>query len=168
MTTDTLRTFVETDLLDAALQVILDAADEDLTAAVGPDAADVCTVDAEGERFLFLSRPAASITSITETVGTAVTTLAASDYKLWPSKLQLERLVTGTNPADGWCGRVDVSFAPADLNRRNRSLVQLVELELNYRAGAQSETIGDHSLTQQQHDVERARIVAGARTRGFA
>jgi len=163
----TLRTFVETDLADAPLQVILTAADEDLTLAVGPDTADVQTVDMEGERFLFLPRPVSAIASIKETVGTTTTTLATNDWKLWGDK-QIERLSTGTNPADGWCGRVEVSYTPADLNRRNRALVQLVQLALDYRPGGKSESIGDHSRTQADVDSERARIINGVRSRSFA
>ena len=168
MTLTTLRTFIETDLADAALQVILGAADEDLTLAVGPDAADVQTEDMEGERFLFLDRPASVISGITETIGTTVTTLVASDWKLWPNMTQIERLATGTNPSDRWWGRVEVSYTPADLNRRNRALVQLVQLDLDYRFGATSEAIGDHNRSQRAYDEERVKIISGARTRSFA
>jgi hypothetical protein len=168
MTLTTLRTFIETALTDAAPPVRRGAADEDLTLAVGPDAAEVELADAWGERFLFLGRPAASITGITETIGTTVTTLAASDYKLWPDKTQIERLSTGTNPAAGWHGKVEVSYTPADLNRRDRALTQLVQLDLDYRFGATSEAIGDHNRSQRAYDEERVKIISGARTRSFA
>ena len=164
----TLRTFIETDLGDAPLQVMLEAANEDLTAAVGPDTADVCTRDMEGERFLFLSRPASVIATITTTIGGTVTSLATNDWKLWAGGTQLERLATGTNPADGWCGRVDVSFTPGDLNRRNRAIVALVQLELDYRHGKKSESIGDHSMTQDEYSAARGKIISGAVTWSFA
>lgn len=168
MTLTVLRTLVETDLADAPLQILLDAADEDLTRAVGPDTADICKRDMEGQEFLFLSRPAASITSITEYSGGATTTLAASDYELQPNGKAIRRLSTGTNPASGWCGTITVSYAPADLNRRNRALTQLVQLDLDYRFGATDESIGDHRRSQQDYDKERERIIAGARSQGFA
>ena len=168
MTLAVLRTFVETDLLDAGLQVILDAADEDLTLAVGPETAAVQTYDAEGDRFLFLGRPASVVASITETVGATVTTLATNDWKLWSNATQLERLSTGTHPAGGWCGQVDVTYTPDDLNRRNRALTQLVQLAVDFRPGGKSESIGDHNRTQDDYDVARNRILMGARSRTFA
>lgn len=164
----TLRTFVETDLADGPLTVILTAADEDLTLAVGPDIADVSKQDMEGQEFLFLGRLAATITSITEYSGGVTTTLVVSDYELQPNKTDIRRLSTGTNPADGWCGTVTVTYAPGDLNRRNRALTQLVQLDLDYRFGATDESIGDHRRSQRAYDAERAKIIAGARTRSFA
>lgn len=168
MTLTVLRTFVETDLADAALQGIMDAADEDLTLAVGPDTADMQTEDMEGERFLFLRRPAAAIASITQTMGSTVTTLATDDWKKWPNNKQLERLSTGTNPSDGWYGRIEVSYTPADLNRRNRALQALVQFELDYRHGKKSESIGDHAMTQEEYDAARGRIISAVRSWSFA
>lgn len=170
MNITTLRTFVETDLSDSALQVILDAANEDLTLAVGPDTAMVEVIEGQGRPILWLARPANStFTSITETdsAGT-VTTLAIDDYTLAGDGLQLYRLNTGTNPRTGWYGTVTVSYTPLDLNRRARALVQLVEHALAFRPGAKSEDIGDHSRSQQDYDRERARIIAGAATRWMA
>jgi len=168
MTLTTLRTSVETDLADAPLQVMLDAADEDLTLHVGPDIADIGKQDMEGQEFLFLGRPAATITSITEYSGGVTTPLVASDYELQPNKTDIRRLSTGTNPASGWYGTITVSFAPADLNRRNRAIVALVQLDLDHRHGVTDESIGDHRRSQQDYDVARAKIIAGALTRYFA
>jgi hypothetical protein len=164
----TLRTFVETDLADGPLQVMLDAADEDLTLYVGPDTADIDKQDMEGQEFLFLGRPVTTITSITEYSGGVTTTLAASDYELQPNKMDIRRLSTGTNPASGWYGTVTVSFAPADLNRRNRAIMALVQLDLDHRHGVTDESIGDHRRSQQDYDAARAKIISGARTRSFA
>jgi len=164
----TLRTFVETDLADGPLQVMLTAADEDLTLAVGPDTADISKQDMEGQEYIFLGRPAASITSITVYSGGVTTSLAISDYELQPNKTDIRRLSTGTNPADSWCGTVTVSYAPGDLNRRNRALTQLVQLDLDYRFGVTDESIGDHRRSQQNYDEARAKIIAGVRMRAFA
>jgi hypothetical protein len=169
MTLMVLRTFVETDLADAPLQVILDAADEDLTAAVGPDLAEIEKQDMEGQEFLFLTRPVASITSITEYSGGVTTPLVASDYELQPNKKDIRRLSTGTNPAYGWNGTVTVSYTPGDLNRRNRAIVQLVELDLAFRPGAKSENVGDdHSRTMEDYNREREKIISQAQSRMFA
>jgi hypothetical protein len=169
MTLVTLRTFVETDLGDAPLQALLDAADEDLTAAVGPDLADVEKQDMDGQGFLFLTRPAAVITSITEYSGGVTITLVASDYELQPNKKDIRRLSTGTNAAYGWNGTVTVSYTPDDLKKRDRTIVQLVELDLAFRPGAKSENVGDdHSRTMEDYDKARAKIISQARSRAFA
>jgi len=170
MTLAILRTFVETDLSDSALQVILDAADEDLTLAVGPDASMVEVVEGQGRPIIWLARPASStFTSITETdsEGTIVT-LAIDDYTLAGDGLQLTRLNTGTNPRSGWAGTVTISYTPLDLNKRARALVQLVELDLAFRPGARSESVGDFSRTHQDYDRERARIIHAAQSRWMA
>jgi hypothetical protein len=169
MTLVELRTFIETDLADAPLQAILDAADEDLTAAVGPDLADIEKQDMEGQEFLFLTRPATAITSITEYSEGVTTTLVASDYELQPNKKDIRRLSTGTNSASGWNGTVTVSYTPGDLKRRDRAIVQLVELDLAFRPGAKSENIGDdHSRTMEDYDKARAKIISQAQSRAFA
>jgi hypothetical protein len=170
MTLTVLRTFVETDLSDSALQVILDATNEDLNLAVGPDTSMLETVEGEGRRIIWLARPANStFASITETdsEGTVVT-LAIDDYSLAADGMQLTRLNTGTNPRTGWGGTVAITYTPLDLNKRNRALVQLVELDLAFRPGARSENVGDFSRTHQEYDKERARIISQAQSRTMA
>jgi hypothetical protein len=159
----TLKTFVETDLADAALQVILDAAEEDLTKAIGPEGGMIEMRQMEGQEDFWTERPIGSVTSVTETddAGTVVT-LVASDYRIHPSKTRLTRLDTGTNPASGWTGLVTLSYQPADLAARNRAIVQLVELDLVFRPGARSENLGDFSRTHQDYNTERERIISQA------
>jgi hypothetical protein len=61
-----------------------------------------------------------------------------------------------------------VTYAIGDSNTRQRALVALVQLELDYRYGKKSENIGDHSMTQQDYDKERARIISQAQARWLA
>jgi hypothetical protein len=166
----TLRTFIETDLADAPLQVILDAANEDILASVGTDTSQIETVEGEGQETLWLNRPANStFASITETdTGGTVVTLATNDYSLDGNAQALSRLNSGTNPKSGWTGTVTITYTPLDLNRRNRAIVQLVELDLAFRPGARSESIGDLSRGMQDYDRERARIISQAQSRSFA
>ena len=169
MTLTVLRTFIETDLSDSALTVILAAADEDVTTAVGPDTSMIEERDMQGQKILWLERPCLTMTSITETDSSGnVTTLDATDYHLHPNQLRVTRLNTGTNPKSGWTGLITLTYAPGDLNTRQRALVALVTLELDYRYGKKSENIGDHSMTQQDYDKERARIISQAMARQFA
>jgi len=169
MTLIELRTFVETDLADAALQGILDAAEEDLTKAVGPDGGMIEQRAMEGQVDFWSERPVDKISSVTEMDGDGVvTTLVAADYRLHPSKTRVTRLATGTNPASGWTGLVTLSYVPADLAERNRAIVQLVELDLAFRPGARQESIGDLSRGMQDYDKERTRIISQAQSRSMA
>jgi hypothetical protein len=169
MTLVTLRTFVETDLSDSALQVILDAANEDITLAVGADTTQVETLKGDRQATYWLSRPVSAWTSIVETDagGTAVT-LATNDYSLDGNAIAITRLNTGTNPKSGWTDTIVFTYTPADLNKRNRAIVQLVELDLAFRPGAKSENVGDMSRSMQNYDEERARIINSARSRFLA
>jgi hypothetical protein len=169
MTLIVLRTFVETDLPDAALQLILDAAEEDMAKAVGPEGGMIEQRAMEGQADFWTDRPVASVSSVTETDDDgAITTLVVSDYRLHPNKMRLTRLATGTNPASGWTNLVTVSYQPADLAARNRAIVQLVELDLAFRPGARSENLGDFSRTHQDYDAERTRIISAAQSRMMA
>ncbi len=105
---------------------------------------------------------------VNTTEGTVVT-LDATDYALAGNGMRLQRLPSGTHPASGWYGTVEITYTPLDLNRRNRALVQLVELDLAFRPGASTEQIGgDYSRSQRNYDEERARIIASARSRDIA
>jgi hypothetical protein len=169
MTLITLRTFIETDLADTPLQVILDAVNEDITAAVGTDTSQVETLKGEGQAVYWIERPVSSFTTIIETDsgGTAVT-LAVDDYELDGNKQAITRLNTGTNPKSGWTDTIVFTYVPADLNRRNRAIVQLVELDLAFRPGARQESIGDLSRGMQNYDDERARIISQAMSKVLA
>ncbi len=169
MTIAVLRTFIETDLSDTALTVVLAAADEELTLAVGPDTEMVEERDMHGEVNLWLERPTSDVSEITLTAddGT-ITTLDDDDYEIHVSGMRIKRLATGPNPETGWTSKVRVTYTPSDLNRRNSALAQLVELELAFRPGAKSEGIGDHSRTMQDYNAEKARIINSAQSRSFA
>jgi hypothetical protein len=165
----TLRTFIETDLSDTSLQVILDAANEDITLAIGTDTTQIETLKGSGQAIYWIQRPVSSFTSIVETdAGGTVITLATNDYSLDGNAMAITRLATGTNPKSGWTDTIVFTYAPADLNKRNRAIAQLVELDLAFRPGAKSENVGDMSRSMQDYDAERGRIINAARARQFA
>ncbi len=171
MTLAVLKTFIETDLVDSALQVIFDSADEDITTVVGPDTTMVEEREMDGQRILWLERPLDTLVggSITETDSSGnMTTLATDDYHVHPNQMRIMRLNTGTNPKGGWTGLVTLTYTPGDLNQRNRAIQALVQLELDFRHGKKSESIGDHSMTQQDYNTARARIISQAQSRSMA
>lgn len=156
-----LRAYVTTQLSDAALQPLLDAALADIDRVTGPVARRE-RLRARGDMIL-LSDRAASITSIVEDARGAAVTLAADDYEVSDSGRLLYRL-RGTNPSDCWRGLVDVRYQrPDDTAARIRVAVALVELDLSHEPGLVSEKIGTWEETHAgsgDYPLEREAILA--------
>ena len=172
LTVDQLREHVDSSLTDPELGRLLDAAYESIEAVIGPGGDDdypatvteVLTVG-PGDLFM-LSRPASAILSISES-RSAPTTLAADDYQLVGTQL-VKRLRDGTHSRSSWHGQVTVSYtALADENRRDVAAIALINLDLTYQPGLQSEKLGDHTVTYSfggsgasKYQDERAAILA--------
>lgn len=147
---DDARDHITTALVDDALQLLLDAAEQAITGRFGAleglyDEGLVETHDG-GQSYIFLRRKAASIESITETDGTTDTVLAADDYRIRDDGVSVLRLGTGTNPRSFWGGPVRVAYSFADVDAEYaRVQLALVQLDLNHNPGLTSETIGSWS-----------------------
>lgn len=141
------REHVSTTLEDDAVQRLLDAAEAEILRYAGDPGAASEVYTGQG-RYITLARPAASVSSITETRYTTTTTLAADDYFLYPSGLILERLTGGTNSSRYWRGRSVVTYVPRDdADIRVGVQLDLVNLALNFEPGKGMEVIG--SWTEQ-------------------
>lgn len=161
LTVGELREHLETDLSDEALQRILNAEEAEIVRRYGPTATQT-EMQQGGQTLLVLWRKAGSITSVIETAidNVTQTTLAANDYRLWPSG-QLERLVTGTHPAAFWAPLVTVTYVPEDQSAQRKGvLVQLAALAAKYN-GLKSESVGggDYSATSLDYTIERERLL---------
>jgi hypothetical protein len=132
-----------TELPDPALQMLLDAAEGWITHLLGATDAVVERHETLGSG-IYPTRRIATVTSVKETVGTVVTTLATNDYRVWPGGWQIERLNTGTNPRTVWTGIVELTYPRPELEIADRKRVQreLVQLDLNHNPGLNSEQIG--------------------------
>jgi|SRR6185436_12165917 hypothetical protein len=149
LSTDEFRDFVQTDLDDAALQVLLDAAESAIVAYAGPPGVASELVDG-GVGRLPLSRQASAVTTVTETRGTTTTTLATDDYRIRADGYVLERLRTGTNPRSTWNGLVELTYVPIDDTAIRKAVqVELVQIDLASSGSAggnlKSQSIGDYS-----------------------
>lgn len=143
LTVSELREHVNTDLGDDALQRLLDAAEWAIVNRAGAVGART-EIASGGYLFLPLSRPAASITSVVETVGGSDTTLATDDYLIGLGEMLVERLSTGTNSRSSWGDRVTVVYVPVDDEAiRIEVQIALCQLALNYQPGLAEETIGE-------------------------
>ena len=161
-----IREHVETDLSNDALQRIIDSEDAEIVQRYGALSTQTETLRGGSER-LFLSRLAASITSIAEEVGETTTTLAADDYELWWNQ-ELDRDPDGTNGRSTWGERVTVVYVPQTMTaQRTAVLTQLVQLAVRYN-GVQQESVGsgDYSATSADYQRERERLLRKLAPRG--
>lgn len=139
------RALRATSLGDAALLVLLDAAESAILARYGPTS-EITEIHDGGGRFLLLDRPASAIAAITETLFTDVLTLETGDWLLRSDARSLERLESGPNGRAVWYGRVAVRYTPLDDTAdRKRVQLELVSLDIVYQAGLASQSIGDWS-----------------------
>jgi len=165
---DDLRLAFETDLGDAALQLVIDDADSAIIARFGEHDATIVAPLVEqhdgGSRHIFPGRKVDSVVVITEFWGGPgaedETELTADDYRLEHAGGSLLRLTTGTNRR-GWWGRVVLEYLPVTDNaRRRRVELDLCKLALQYSALG-SERAGDYSQTQLgDYQKERERLLS--------
>ncbi len=137
------RAHITTALTDAALQLLMDAAEAEITGTIGPVGAVSEIITAGPGDLVMLSYPAASITSVT-----GYAALTASDYELVGSGRLLRRREGGTYPDSRWRGRVIVTYTPvSDLVRRKAAQLALLELDTGTDSNVTSERIGDWAQT---------------------
>jgi hypothetical protein len=158
------RQHVETDLIDDALQMLIDDAIEEINEVIGFVSSETNEFYEERTTKLFLTRKAISINSVVEERGGTSTTLSANDYMLRLEGRMLERLGTGTNPCSVWGDVVTIIYTPQDdTKRRKVVIIDLVKLALVYN-GQKSESVGDYSATAKEYDDERQRLIGRLRS----
>jgi|TARA_R100000995_G_C3469252_1_gene117382 hypothetical protein len=162
-------THVESDLATATLQRILDGEEEEIVKRFGSHAPDDSTNPSQtekfysvhGQKFIYLGREVASITSVTETesnkYGETSTTLSANDYEVYDSK-RLLRKATGDNSSSHWQDIVTVVYVPYDDRARRRVLlINLCKLALQYDA-TNSTSVGEVSVSTPEYNTERENL----------
>lgn len=171
LTADEVRDHVESDLVDDALQRIIDAADAEIIRRLGALASQTEVIPGDG-LFIYLARKASSVTSITERYAVSGFSLsdlalAASDYDLLDDGYRIERLTTGTNAASRWNGQATVVYVPQDRTaERKMLLVQLVKSDLKHE-GHLVATAGDVKVQQLgSYAEERASLFRALGTGG--
>lgn len=159
----------ETDLEAADIEVVIDAAYQEITDEYGADDSQVDILRG-GHRDIYMSRKALTISSVVETIGATDTTLSADDYEISQSSWALKRLDTGTNKRSTWGAEVTITYTPVANAQRIEACIKLVILSLEY-SGTQSDKVGDVSKTAlpDYHAQRRAilKTLAGSRM-GFA
>ena len=158
-----LRSLVESDLTDAALQMMLDATEAEITRKLGDLSTETLQLDG-GDAYLHLGRRASSITSVSEyytveCVGYTTTVLVAGDYSLSSDGWRIERKVDGTNPSPVWLGLVTVDYVPvSSIAERKLLQAKLIKLDLAYQ-GMAEQRVGDMVVREEaDHSAARAAI----------
>jgi len=149
----------DTDLSQDAIDRLLNDAESEINRRFGSLTSQIEDHQDEG-RYLFLQRPASSITSIVETVGTTDTTLETDDYALYHGNRMIKRLTTGINGRTNWGDRIRVTYVPAsDSNQRKRVQLDLVKLAIQYQ-GLSTQESGNYSANFLDYEKEREKILS--------
>lgn len=147
VTIEELRQHIETDLVDGALERLLDGAVFDVESRFGSDAAQTIERDGCDKRYISLPRPASGVTSVVEKdeYRNTLATLDTTDYVLRYGGRMLERLNGGTNARGwGWAPLVVITFTPlAEEVIRNLVIVDLVKLDISYEGLNKETHVGD-------------------------
>lgn len=156
-----LRVHIETDLSDAALQLILDSEDGEIVRRYGdPDTATEYSY--AGGPTITLRRSAISVDTIVEQyIDFTEKTLDPADYRLEPNGRVIHRLQTGPNPLLTWPNYVLVTYVPLDTSdRRKLVLIQLCQLAIRY-SGIREEWVGrDYRIVHHpDHIKERNQLL---------
>jgi hypothetical protein len=167
-------------LSDAAIQLAIDDVELEIVGRFGPYGTAPMTYRFPRVGYgmqsdvLVLPRPAASISSIVEWLGTTTSrTLSANDYRL--EGYRLRRLQVGDHPAYRFSSYgVDVVFVPADdTARRKMVTVDVLKLEAGFSGVSGSLRIGDYASSSAANGSagdavtkERAKIIGRLRPSG--
>ena len=156
LTVAQLRMHVETDLVDEALQRLLDGEEAEIVRRYGEHATASETLPGGGPEVI-LSRGAASITSVSEQGldDEEATALEPEQYVSWHGGRLLQRW----GDSSLWPARVTVEYVPTDDSaQRTNVLIRLMALLLAYN-GTAAEGVGDYRMSAKDYQRERERLL---------
>lgn len=162
LTAAEIRHHVETELDDTALQRVIDRLDADLQHHAGPHSGPITEVVAGQRASVFLARPVATLTTVREgdRITTATPTLDLElDVLLWGNEGRLERRPAGAR----FAALVEAIYEPVDdLDRRKRTLLELVRLDLA-QSGRQRERVGEYAYAGLDYEARRDALLREVR-----
>jgi len=163
-----LQALVETGLGDTELQEVIDRVEAEITEEIGAPYADGETITETvegGGRNIYLKRPIASVSSLTEysqlsdTTGSALT--ENESFYVWPGEGRIERISTIPG-AILWSRMVEVVYVPQDQNKkRKKAIIDLVRIDLSRTAYFSEGVAGEYNYTATDNmwEKERRRIM---------
>lgn len=152
---------IETDLSNAALAAVARAAVQEVDARVG-NVAGISEWHAGGGDYIFLSKPAASVTSVT--IDGEASAMDVDEYELTFGGRALIRF-NAYGARSLWSDATVVysTTAVADTDRYDRVVVDLVKLAITYDGSDKSHSAGDYSesasLTPDAYQREREVLI---------
>ena len=169
LTATQIRTHVDSDLPDTALDAIIAAEEAEIVRLYGPNGTGAMTghyTPEPGATILTLDRKASAVTSVVERTSDEVDTLDTASFRLEDDGRTLRRVIDGDDGNTYWAERVDVTFTVTDDDaRRIMALVDLVKLRLAF-SGHGAIGVGKATITAADHARERARILRTAGNSG--
>ncbi len=158
LTAADVRAHVETSLDDVALQRIIDRLDTDMILRAGPHSGPLTEVLPGATPSVYLGRPVASLTSVREGERIQLSTPALDlslDLTLWADEGRIERRPAAARFAPV----VEVVYDPVDdLDRRKRTLLELVRLDLA-QSGRSRERIGEYRYSGLDYETHREALL---------
>lgn len=149
LTVEELRTFIATELADSALQLLIDAAEEQLA---NVPSGEISEQYRGGSRVIILRRPAESISSIREANAGADLDdgdpdPATAEYQLQPDGRSIYRIDPGLTYYRYWWGPVTIVSTPRALaSLRKVATVQLVKGAIANNPGILGMTEGNWTI----------------------
>lgn len=165
VTPDILKEHFETDLVDAALQRLIDAEGAEISRRYGSDTSltEQHTLETPGgepavRKIVFTKQKISSITSVKEGVtlaaGDLTTLVADTDYRIIYNGVAIERIDTD------FLQRVEIIYVPlTDVKRRDLVTIDLVKLAIQNQ-GLKSEKVGDYSASHLDYQQERESVLS--------
>lgn len=156
------RQQVESDLVDPALQRLIDDADSAIVSRFGAHASSGNVIEWHpGYTFdLYPFRRVGAVVAISEFTGATELVLDPTDFELRDSGFSIRRLVGGVNSRGTFGERVRLTYVPInDDAQRKRITADLVKLANRYE-GVKSENAGDYSATSADYQAERESILS--------
>ena len=169
---------VETDLLDFELETMIDAEVAEINDRFG-EIVEI-TITEEGHRHsiglhrrIDETKTIAIVEISPANTGAAAnrTTMSSNDYRITNGGRTIERLIDGTNGAGHWAPLVEFKYTPiSDQDRRDETIIKLMQLSITYRGLDKQESVGDHSrtgsVTADAFDREREVLINRLAPRG--
>ncbi|MGH7850294.1 MAG: hypothetical protein ACREOP_08355 [Thermodesulfobacteriota bacterium] len=170
ITPEILKQHFETDLVDEAIQRLIDSEDAEITRRFGSNASvteqhllaapmgyNGQEAQKVSQRRIWTKQPIGSVTSVKEgpTLAAAdLTTLVVdTDYRVINNGRAIERIDVDFDR------RVEIVYVPvSDVKRRDRVTIDLVKLSIQYQ-GLSSEKVGDYANTSVEYQKEREAIL---------
>ena len=168
-----IRAHIPTDLIDSALQLLLDDAEAEIDLRCGTTAKQIDTRDGMGQwiyptRQIDTSPARLALIVISERYtlfegAESEQVLATDDWSIHRNGTAILRESDGTHPSvEGWRGLITLEYFPAggdaELARRKRAQLDLVRIAIQYQALKQ-QVSGNHTVSYIDCERERGRIL---------